>query len=138
MNFIPKIEYTELTTLDEIVILFDSPPEGDPFNEEVTANTRVTKSNNGTQQVQFNYIERKLSLEFIFQSEIVKAAIDKFVTRHAFRGGKFKYFPSNDELDYEEFTLAQKGIKYDRPIPTGVIGEFEYDFSLSLERVDNV
>jgi hypothetical protein len=138
MNFIPKIEYIELNTLEPIVILLDSPPEGDPFNEEIKVNSKVTKSNNGTRQTQFNYLERKYSLEFIFQSELVKAAIDRFLAKHALRGGKFNYFPSNDEVDFFEYTLAQKGIKYKRPIPSGVAGEFEYDFSLSLERVDNV
>jgi len=138
MNFLPKIEYIELNTLLPKVISFDSPPEGDPLGESMSVNSKVTKSNNGTKQTQFNYILRKLALEFIFQSETVKAAVDDFLSNHAFRGGSFNYFVSNDEVEYETFTMAQKGVDYGRPIPTEIVGEFEYDFKLSLERVESV
>lgn len=138
MNFIPKIEYIELNTALANSVNFTSPPEGDPFGESLSVSSSVTKSNNGTKQTQFNYIQKKLSLEFIFQSEAVKSEVDDFLINHAFRGAKFNYFPSNDEAEYETFTIDQKGIEYGRPIPTDVLGEFEYDFKLTLERVYGV
>jgi len=135
MNFIPKIEYTELGTGLEKTFTFDSPPEGDPFGESYKPSLKKTKSNNGRQQVQFNYIEKLYSLTFIFQSEATKAAVEDWYLNHAIKGGKFNYFSSSDELDYETFNLSSRGLKFSRPIPTGVIGNFEYDFKLAFERV---
>lgn len=136
MNFIPKIEYIELGTGIPKTITFDSPPEADPFNEEYKPSITKTKSNNGRTQVQFNYMEKLYSLEFIFQSETVKDAVLDFYNNHAIRGGKFDYYPSNDELDYETFSLNTRGFTLGRPIPTGDFsGQFEYDFKLKFERV---
>jgi hypothetical protein len=136
MNFIPKIEYIELGSLTPKTITFDSPPNEDPFNEEYAVDATITKSNNGRRQTQFNYIEKSYTLEFIFQSETVKAAILDFYNNHALRGGAFNYFPSSDELDNEEFYLADRGLELDRPIPVGDFsGQFEYDFKIKIERV---
>lgn len=136
MNFIPKIEYIELGTLTPKTITFDSPPNEDPFNEEYSVDATITKSNNGRRQTQFNYIEKSYTLEFIFQSETVKAAILDFYNNHALRGGAFNYFPSNDELDSEEFYLSDRGLELARPIPVGDFsGQFEYDFKIKIERV---
>jgi len=136
MNFIPKIEYIELGTGVPKTITFNSPPEADPFNEEYTPSITKTKSNNGRTQVQFNYMEKLYSLEFIFQSEAVKDAVLDFYNNHAIRGGKFNYYPSSDEVDYETFYLNTRGFTLGRPIPTGDFsGSFEYDFKLKFERV---
>lgn len=135
INFIPKIEYIELNTLLPKSITFDSPPEGDPFGEEIRADSTVTKSNNGTKQTQFNYLEQSYRLEFLFQTEITKQAFDDFFQNHAARGGEFNYFPSSDELEFETFSLDGKSFAPKRPIPAAVLGEFEYDFSFKIERV---
>lgn len=138
MNWIPKIEYTDFLDGTPKVITFDSPPEGDPLNEEVIVNSRKTKSNNGREQVQFNYLEAKYNFEFLFQTEAVKQEIYDFFTRHASRGAEFNYFQSSDEAEFETFTLSDKGIKFGRPIPAATPGEFEYDFSFNVNRVLNV
>ena len=138
MNFIPKIEYVDILDGTPKTVLFDSPPEGDPFKESFRASSTVSKSNNGTKQTQFNYVEQIYALEFIFQSETTKQAIQDFYLRHALRGGEFNYFPSSDEVEFETYTLVGKGVKFGRPIPSATPGEFEYDFSLSMERVVNV
>ena len=136
MNFIPKIEYIELGTGIAKTITFDSPPNEDPFNEEYLPNVTKTKSNNGRTQVQYNYMEKKYSLEFVFQSEAVKDAVLDWYLNHAIRGAKFNYFPSSDEVDFEEFHLASRGLALSRPIPVGDFsGQFEYDFKLDFERV---
>jgi len=135
VNFIPKIEYTELNTGVAKSFTFDSAPEGDPFNEEIKTSTKVTTSNDGTQQVQFNYAYENISLEFTFQTEATKQAVEDFFKAHAVRLGKFNYFPSSDEADFKEYTLDQKDIKFSRPIPTGTAGVFEYDFKLKFRRV---
>ncbi len=136
MNFIPKIEYTEIGTGVPKTITFNSPPEADPFNEEYKPSVTRTKSNNGRVQTQFNYIEKLYTVEFIFQSETVKAAVLDFYLNHAIRGGSFDYFPSNDEVEKETFYLATRGFTLGRPIPVGDFsGQFEYDFKLKFERV---
>jgi hypothetical protein len=137
MNFIPKIEYVDIIDGLPKEFTFDSPPEGDPFNEEVKGSVKVTKSNNGRKQTQFNYIERIYKLEFLFQSEDVKASFEDFFRRHALRGGTFKYYPSSDEVDFNEYTIATRSVAFKRPIPAAIEGTFEYDFSFSIERVDN-
>jgi len=138
MNFIPKIEYTDILDGLPKSFTFDSPPEGDPFGEEVRPNIKVTKSNNGRKQVQFNYLEVKYKLQFIFQSEAVKNDFDEFFKRHAVRGASFRYFPSSDEVDFFQCTLASRTVSYARPIPAATLGEFEYDFSFEIERLENV
>ena len=135
MNFIPKIEYLERITGNAKSISFTSPPEGDPFGESYAHSTVETVSNNGTTQTQFNYTRKMYSLKFIFQSETVKNALLDFINNHAAYGAKFNYFPSNDEVDFEVFELDGKGFTLARPIPSGVVGEFEYDFSLKISKV---
>ena len=138
MNFIPKIEYIELGTGLPKVVTFDSPPEGDPLGEAYKPSITKTTSNNGRTQVQFNYIKKVYSLEFIFQSEATKDAYVDFYKKHAIRGGKFNYFISSDEVEFEEFELGSKDLELARPIPTATLGEFEYDFKLAIERVESV
>lgn len=135
MNYIPKIEYVDLIDGSTKVIIFDSPPEGDPFNEEIQGRVKVTKSNNGRRQVQYNYAEQFYKLEFLFQSEAVKLQVEELFTRHALRGGKINYFSSSDEVDFIEFYVGSRSLSFKRPIPSAIEGEFEYDFSFSLERV---
>lgn len=134
-NFIPKIEYTELTTGTPKVLTFDSPPEGDPFREELRVNQRSKRSNSGVKQVQFNYAERRYTLNFTFQSETVKAAFEDFYLNHAARGGSFNYFESSDEVAFDTFELRISSVRFSRPIPAATLGEFEYDFRFSIERV---
>lgn len=133
-NFIPKIEYVEINTGTPKTIIFDSPPEGDPLNEEHSHSSTVTKSNNGTRQYAYNYGEKAYDLEFIFQSQAVADAVIDFFDNHAVRGGKFNYFVHSDEVEYEEMEIEGKKLKIKRPIPNGV-GDFEYDFKLSFTRV---
>lgn len=135
MNFIPKIEYVERLTGTPKSITFDSPPEGDPFGESYTYSTVETVTNNGTTQTQFNYAKKSYSLNFLFQSESVKDAMLDFINNHAIYGGKFNYFPSSDEVDSEEMELDGKSFKLKRPIPAATLGQFEYDFSLTISRV---
>ena len=136
MNFIPKIEYTEIGTGLAKSITFDSPPEGDPFNEEISVSNVVTTSNNGNKQTQFNYSEQKFKIDFTFQSETTKDAVKDMLLNHTFKGGTINYFDSSDELAFNTFYITDKKLKLDRPIPVGDFsGQFEYDFSLSMSSV---
>lgn len=135
MNFIPKIEYVELNTGTPKTVLFDSPPDGDPIGERNRANQRSARSTGGVKQTQWNYNTQEYRLEFIFQSQTVKDAFDDFWFNHASRGGEFDYYESSDEVDFNTFTLASNGYDPRRPIPAATLGEFEYDFRITMERV---
>lgn len=135
MNFIPKIEYTELGTGTPKTITFGNPPEGDPFGEEYKHSSTVTTSNNGQRQTQHNNVRKMYSLEFIFQTEAVKDAMVDFINNHAMRGGKFNYFIHSDEVTSEEMEIEGKSFKLKRPIPAATVGEFEYDFKFKISRV---
>ena len=135
MNFIPKIEYTELNTAILKTITFDSPPEGDPFNEEDKVIAKSKRSTNGTRATQFNYTLTSYNLQFIFQSQSVTDAMKDFVRNHAGQGGNFKYFIHSDEVEFETFELVNSTVKYSRPLPAATVGEFEYDFKFKIERV---
>lgn len=135
MNFTPKIEYIELGTLTAKSVIFANPPEGDPFNETFKHSSTVTTSNNGQRQTAHNNVRKQYELEFIFQSEAIKITFVDFLNNHAMRGGKFNYFVHNDEAEFEEFEIEGKSFKLSRPIPSAVLGEFEYDFKFKISRV---
>jgi hypothetical protein len=133
-NFTPKIEYTELNTGTPKSVNFETPPEGDPFNENYQSFSTVTNSNNGQRQTAHNYARKFYALEFIFQSETVKDEVIDFINNHATRGGKFNYFIHSDEIEFEEMELEGKKFSLDRPIPAAIAGDFEYDFKLKISR----
>ena len=135
MNFIPKIEYIELGTGTLKTVNFSSPHDGDPFKENFITNKVVTTSNNGKRQTQFNYNKQIFSFDFNFQSEAIKNEMEDFFLNHASRGGSFKYFIHNDEPTFEVYELDEKSLKFSRPIPSGVVGQFEYDFKFKITRV---
>ena len=135
MNWLPKIEYIELGTGTAKSITFDSPPEADPLGEKYRPNQTTKRSSGGIVQTQFNYNLKEYNLEFIFQTEVTKGKFDDFFLNHASRGGEFKYFIHSDEIEYETMTMKKGTYSPKRPIPSAVIGEFEYDFKFALERV---
>lgn len=134
-NFIPKIEYIELFTGTPKTVQFDNEPEGDPIGESYRASQSSKRSSGGKRQTQHNYNLKSSRIEFIFQSETVKAAMDDFILNHANKGGDFNYFIHSDEIEFELYELSIKSYSPKRPIPSAVLGEFEYDFKFTMERV---
>ena len=135
MNFIPKIEYIELGTGTPKTITFDSPPEGDPLGERYRPVQRSKRSTGGVRQTQHNYTLKQYRFEFIFQTELVKDAFDDFFLNHASKGGAFNYFIHSDEIEFELMELVIGTYSPKRPIPAATVGEFEYDFKFTIERV---
>lgn len=135
MNFLPKIEYTEIDSGTPKSFTFDSPPEGDPIGEKYRPSQRSKRSTAGVRQTQFNYMLKQYKLEFIFQSQITKDAFDDFYLNHASKGGEFNYFIHSDEVEFELFELDIRTYSPKRPIPAATVGEFEYDFNFTIERV---
>ncbi len=134
MNWQPKIEYTDLTTGTPTVLTFDGPPEGDPYNEGLKVSASSRRSTSGVRQTQWNYNIKEYKIKFRFQSNAIKILTESFLSNHAYKGGEFKYFPSSDEVDFETMEIKGKSTKFKRTLPDDS-GDFEYDFTLSMERV---
>lgn len=134
MNWIPKIEYTELFTGTPKSITFDSQPEDDPYNEVITGNFEESMSSSGNYQRQWNYNEQQYTVDFKFQSSTVMAAVDTFIQNHALIGGEFDYYPSSDETDFETYRLKGNSFRKSRPVFEGSGPEFEYNFKFSMIR----
>lgn len=133
MNWIPKIEYTELYTLIPKTITFDSPPEKDPFNEEIKGEYKELMSSSGNFQRQFNYNIKTYDLQFKFQSNAVTTLVTDFITKHALLGGAFKYYTHSDEIEYEIFRLESNTFKKERPIfEDSTLGTFVYNVKFSI------
>ena len=135
MNFIPKIEYTEINTGTPKTFTFGSPPEGDPLGEKFKTKAVSSRTTAGVKQTQFNYSLKRYKLEFLFQNEALKDSFEDFFLNHATRGGEFNYFIHSDEVDYETFDMVTTVLKFDRVIPSAVVGEFEYSFTFEIEKV---
>ena len=134
MNFIPKITYVELVTGTAKTVNFTTEPEADPLNESYRHRARHKRSSSGIKQSQFNYNIKAFRVQFLFESETIKDEVLDFILNHASRGGDFKYFISNDEVEFETFEYISRSFKLSRPIPNGS-GDFEYDFTINIERV---
>lgn len=129
MNFIPKFEY-EHPTLGTTTITFELPPENDPLDQRFRVNGRETRSNSGQDQFQFNYVDQTFRLRLVF---LTKTLIDEIKTMYdvlAFSGGTFKYFPSNDEVDFFNVVLERKEFRPRRVIRSGA--DFIYDLEIRL------
>jgi hypothetical protein len=134
-NWIPKITYTELGTGTAKTITFDSPPESDPFNEQIIGINKKNQSSNGTSQVQWSYNKQALEVGFKFQTETTKEAFQDLLENHAYQGGVFTYQPHSDvDTDKQTYELLDKKVSFERPIPDAS-GDFEYNFGFKMERV---
>jgi hypothetical protein len=130
MNYIPAIEYTDAP----IRITFGLPPKDDFRNESLSANARTTTSTGGVDQTQYNYTRETRLIEMTFVEESVKQAFETFFKDHASRGLEFKYFESEDEVDFITVTMDKFEFKPVILFPGAVSGEYIYEFSFSIRR----
>lgn len=129
-NWIPEIQYGSPTT----TLNFTYPPERDPFNEDLKANVKVTKSNDGTEQVQYNYTEEMITVNFVFLTKAELDSLRTFYEDHAALGNTFTYLPSDDEVTSYTYSLADYSFKPKRVITNGV-DDFFYDVKMKFRRV---
>jgi len=132
MNFVPKIEFESGGTQ---TITFTLPPEGDFREQDFQANEQTTTSNNGTIQTQFNNVVDLKEINFVFVPETVKVQLDSFMTDHAFKGLEFKYFESEDEVEFITVTLARKAFNPTIMFATSAINVFVYEFNISMREL---
>jgi len=129
-NWIPRIQYGGGPT----TINFTYPPEGDPENEVLRGDVRVSQSNSGNEQVQWNYTEEIWTINFVFLSQTELDNLRTFFTSHAVKGNTFTYFPSNDEATNFTMSLADHNFRPKRVFSDGS-GDFIYEVSIQMRRV---
>lgn len=127
---IPKIAYS---SGPEIEIVFELPPSGDNENEVNKASSRTTISSNGTEQTQFNYISKEITLNFTFITQSILDSLRTFFEDHAAKGSSFKYFVDKDSASFETYTLRDKTFSPRKLFPDGS-GGFIYDIRLTMRR----
>lgn len=114
-------------------ITMDLPPQGDNEREQIKSKIRVTISNNGTLQGQFNYNEERISPRFVFVSEALMNSLRDFYKKHASRNFPFKYFESSDEAAFRTVTMSSFNYQPKKEAPVGT-DTYIYDLNLSFRR----
>ncbi len=131
MNFIPRIEYT----VAPLTVDFNLPPRDDFRSESIQASQSTTRSTNGTTQTQFNHNESIQSLVFTFLDEAIFQSFKTFFIDHGSRGLDFKYFESNDEVEF--ITVTLDSFSFDNTLlnATSTLNEFNNEVGLTFRRV---
>jgi len=129
MNFIPKFEY-EHPTLGTTTITLDLPPEGDPLKEKNKVNGKETRSGTGQDQFQFNYEDTEFQLKLVFVTKTILDQLRLMYDVHAKLGKTFKYFQSEDEVEFLDVIWSKKVFNPVRVIASG--SDFIYDFTFDV------
>jgi hypothetical protein len=131
LNYVPKLIYTHPVD-GSTTITLTLPPEGDFFPEDKLGVGKLSKSNNGTKQFQYNYTEERNKIQLTFLTETEITALRKLYEDHALKGGSFDYYESEDEVTFITVTLRDKKFNPRRLVKetTGFI----YDLVLDIER----
>ena len=130
MNYKPAIEYTDTP----IRITFELPPVDDFRDQSITANARTTTSTGGVDQTQFNYNRETRTIKMSFVSEAIKQQYETFFKNHGSKGLEFKYFESEDEVDFITVTLDRLTFAPTILFPSETPNEYVYDFTFVLRR----
>ena len=132
MNLIPKIEYTHpvdgATTIE-----FVYPPNGfDTYGDTSKYVSKISLSANGKYQTSFNYSEEEIKLTFIFITQAIKDAVQKFMDDFAGVGGKFDYYADKDVASFNTYEIHKSARKL-RPRRTNP--QDLYSFKIRFRRV---
>ncbi len=132
MDFKPRIVWGD--ALDQVVV-FEFPPEGDPFGESFEAANVTTTAADGGQQNNQQFAVRIYKLNFIFITGAIQAEFDAFVLAWGSLKKSFLYYPHTDvETGVITCTLVNDKIEYGRPQPDAG-GGFLHTFTISLRTV---
>ena len=130
-NFVPKLEVTK--GIDTTSVTFDSPPEGDPYNERITSVGSSRRTLSG-KLVKTNFYKIKTyTLNFTLQPETVKTNLELFLDKIS-DGTQFRFYRHSDEIDFELVDMESNNIAYERVVSDGQ-GKFLYSFEISFQRV---
>lgn len=134
-NYIPKIEY-EHPTSGTTTINFELPPQGDIYSESIRSRVKETVTGAGVVQAQFQYFDRSINIKFTFITPTIESQVRDFFLVAGKGGFEFKYFPSNDEVDYFTCILVKPQYKPKRVVREGT--DFIYDFDLRMRIMDEL
>jgi hypothetical protein len=132
----PKFEYED--PIDgTTTILIDLPAEGDPIRERIRTRDRTQESATGIEQTLYYYDEVEYEVRLIFLSKAKINELRKFYYRFANRGGKFKWYPDQDEPEFFTCSLRTKEFRPQRIRSDGA-GDFEYDLRIRMRSLDKI
>jgi hypothetical protein len=129
MNWRPKIIYNSTT------ITFDTPPQDDPLNETVKAETAVAISASGVQQINYLYTVEEITVNWALLGSTLLNSLRTFYEDWACKGFEFKYYTSSDEITFNTYTLVDGEEFSPRRIAPDGSNDFYYDVSLRFRRV---
>lgn len=126
-NFIPKFEYEDGGTQTVNLTL---PPESDPLGETFNTNQNTTRSNAGKRQTKFNYTDHQFRFTLVFLTKAEVDALKAMYDAVGAVGKSFKYFPSNDEVEFFTIYWDRKQFNPERTVQSG--SDFLYDLPITL------
>lgn len=133
-NFIPKIVYGDSL---ENTLVFEFPPDGDPFGEKAHAQNVTTKAADGSLQNNQQYFERFYKVKISFASQAFKDDFDAFFKAWASLKKSFNYYPHSDVDDgMISASMDNDDIDYKRPLPGATAATFLFDFEFTLRTVE--
>ena len=130
-NFIPQLEFGPDS---DLVVIFDSPPEGDPQNEALGTEKEQVRSVGGQLFTSEFYDFTTYNLRFILQSEAVAQKLKRLFRDYALKGQSFNYYPHSDEPTSFSVELEDESVTFKRDYPDGQRG-FLWSFEFTLVSV---
>ena len=132
-NFIPVLDFGGG---DDLLVVFDTPPEGDPQNEQIGTEREQVRSVGGQLFTTDFYDYTNFTLRFILQSNSVALKLKQLFKDYALKGETFTYYPHSDDVNLSfEVELSNEDIVFNRDHPDGR-GGFLWSFEFTLISVN--
>ena len=128
-NFIPILEFS---ADEDLRVIFDSPPEGDPQSEQIANEKEQVRSVGGRLYTADFYDYSTFNLRFILQSNTVALKLKQLFRDYALKGQTFTYQPHSDDASVSHrVELQSESVQFNRDYPDGQ-GGFLWSFEFSL------
>lgn len=131
-NYIPILDFG---TEDELRVVFDTPPEGDPQNEEIGTEKEQVRSVGGQLFTSDFYDYTNFTLRFILQSNSVALKLKRLFKDYGLKGQSFTYYPHSDDNSIAHTVeLSSESVVFNKDHPDGQ-GGFLWSFEFTLMAV---
>ena len=132
-NFIPVLSFG---SDPELIVTFDTPPEGDPQNETLATEKEQVRSVGGQLFTSDFYDYKTFTLRFILQSNSVALKLKRVFEDYALKGKSFTYFPHSDDTSIRfGVELESESVNFKRDHPDGM-GGFLWSFEFTMVNVN--
>ena len=131
-NYIPKLVFAPN---NPATVVFDTPPEGDPFGEAIGTEKEQVRSVGGQLFTSEFYDYTTFTLRFILQSNAVAVRLKSLFKNLGLKGETFLYYPhSDDDTIVYGVELNSESVNFNRDHPDGQ-GGFLWSFEFELINV---